>query len=81
LGHLFIINTGTIFKFIWSIIKAFIDERTKKKISIEGTDYIKKLKEFVDLENLPTFLGGTCKCEHIEGGCLFSDAGPWNYYQ
>ena len=78
LGHLFIVNTSFIFKAIWSIIKGFIDEKTKKKISIEGYDYYNKLKELVNEENIPSFFGGKCKCEHIEGGCIVSDIGPWN---
>ena len=28
-------------------------------------------------ENLPEFLGGSCRCE---GGCLSSGVGPWNEY-
>lgn len=78
LGHLFIINAGFIFKTIWAVIKGFIDEKTKQKISIEGHDYYKKLIKFVDEENIPSFLGGKCKCEHSEGGCMTSDVGPWN---
>ena len=29
---------------------------------------------------MPDFLGGTCTCSHVEGGCLNSSAGPWNDY-
>ena len=35
----------------------------------------------VDAENLPDFLGGKCKCEHVEGGCMYSQAGPWQDYE
>ena len=34
--------------------------------------------EAIDAENLPQWLGGTCTCSHVEGGCLNSRAGPWN---
>lgn len=54
--------------------KGFIDEKTRKKINIEGGKYQKVLLENVDAANLPEFLGGTCKCE---SGCLNTPAGPW----
>ena len=78
LGNLFIINTNFVFKMMWKVIKLFLEEKTKSKIKIEGYDYLENLKEFVELENLPSILGGYCKCEHVEGGCMYSDIGPWN---
>jgi hypothetical protein len=76
LGSMYVINSGFFFSAVWSIAKGFIDEKTKKKINIEKNE--KVLREVIDPENLPTFLGGNCKCEHVEGGCLFADIGPWN---
>lgn len=26
--------------------------------------------EFIEAENLPDFLGGTCTCSHMSGGCV-----------
>jgi len=78
LGRMFIVNTPFTFKAIWSFVKPFLDEKTSKKISLEGSSYQKKLLELVDKENLPAALGGSCTCSHIEGGCLFGDIGPWN---
>lgn len=75
LGNMFIVNTPTLFSIAWKVFKPWIDERTQKKIHIEGKKYKKKLLELVAPENLPDFLGGTCRCE---GGCLNSDAGPWS---
>ena len=37
-----------------------------------------ELYKWADPENLPTLVGGTCTCPNIEGGCLYSDIGPWN---
>lgn len=77
LGHLFILNSNSVFKTIWYIIKGFIDERTKKKITIEGSDYLPKLLELIDIDNLPSFFGGNCNCLKY-GGCIQSNIGPWN---
>ena len=74
LGRMFIINTPTLFSVAWKVIRPWLDERTQKKISTEGSKYQAKLLELVAAENLPDFLGGSCSCE---GGCLNSDEGPW----
>jgi len=78
LGNMFIVNTPFTFKALWTIVKAFLDEKTAQKIKLEGSSYQKKLYEIVEKENLPEILGGTCKCSFIQGGCLYSDIGPWN---
>lgn len=78
LGQMWLINAGFFFSAVWTIVKGFIDEKTRKKIVMEKSGYAKKLLELVDAENLPSILGGACTCGHIPGGCLFSDIGPWN---
>jgi hypothetical protein len=78
LGTMYLVNTSFFFSAVWSIVKGFLDEKTTNKIKVEKSGYAKKLLEHVDAENLPTFFGGTCTCSHVEGGCLFSDQGPWN---
>lgn len=78
LGTMFLINSGFFFSAVWSIVKGFIDEKTRNKINIEKKSYAKKLLELVDADNLPSFLGGKCTCSHIDGGCLLADIGPWN---
>jgi len=76
LGNLYIINSGLLFKTAWAVCKAFLDEKTKKKITTLGTDYKKHLLEFVEPQNLPRIFGGECDCEPF--GCVYSDCGPWN---
>lgn len=78
LGNLYIINSGFFFNAVWSIVKSFIDEKTAKKVTILGSDYLKELTKFIDMNNFPKLLGGNCECLTVEGGCLFSDIGPWN---
>jgi len=68
------------FSAAWSVVKGFLDERTVAKIKILGGSFQKPLLEVIDAENLPSFLGGKCTCaEH--GGCMKSDAGPWNDFE
>lgn len=78
LGTMYLIKTGFFFSAVWTLVKGFVDEKTRDKIKVEKSSYQKKLLETVDAENLPSFLGGDCKCSHIDGGCLYSDIGPWN---
>ncbi|KAI9101058.1 CRAL-TRIO domain-containing protein [Phlyctochytrium arcticum] len=70
LGKLFIVNTPGLFSKAWNIIKGWLDKRILEKIFICGIDYKEVLLQHVDAENLPDFLGGTCKCKHMPGGCV-----------
>jgi len=78
MAKMFLINTGKLFYIVYNIIKSLIDEGTIKKIELLGSDYKEKIFEYIEPDNLPSFLGGNCKCEHILGGCLYCDIGPWN---
>ena len=69
-----------LFSFLWNIVKGFLDERTRAKVRIIGSNYQPVLLEAIDAENLPSFFGGTCTCSHHEGGCILSGAGAWNDY-
>lgn len=82
MGQCFIVNAPMLFTGVWAVVKGFIDEKTRKKITIMGGKYQKDLLELVEAENLPEFLGGKCTCaEH--GGCLKSlnQPGPWEDYE
>lgn len=81
MGQMYIVNAPILFTGVWAVVKGFIDEKTRQKIHIRGAKYEKDLLELIDAENLPDFLGGKCKCEEVEGGCMFSNAGPWQDYE
>ncbi len=39
MGQMYIINAPLLFSGVWAIVKGFLDERTRKKISIQGSKY------------------------------------------
>lgn len=80
MGNTLLINAPYVFSGVWSVVKGFLDERTRKKIRIIGGGYKKTLLEFIDEENIPTFIGGKCECKEF-GGCMYSNVGPWNDYE
>jgi hypothetical protein len=80
MGQMFIVNAPMLFTGVWAVVKGFLDERTRQKIKILGGKFQKDLLELVEAENLPDFLGGTCTCKEL-GGCMASNAGPWNDYE
>eukprot|EP00825_Cyclidium_porcatum_P046546 TRINITY_DN734_c0_g1_i11.p1 TRINITY_DN734_c0_g1~~TRINITY_DN734_c0_g1_i11.p1 ORF type:complete len:273 (+),score=84.39 TRINITY_DN734_c0_g1_i11:473-1291(+) len=73
MGKMFIVNAPLLFSGIWTIIKPWLDEKTRSKIEIIGSSYSKRLSEFVDPQNLPQFLGGTTPDE-----LMSKNIGPWN---
>ena len=40
MGHTFLINAPMLFTAVWAIIKGFLDEKTRSKIKILGTNYM-----------------------------------------
>jgi hypothetical protein len=75
LGQLCIVNAPWTFTAAWSIIKGWLDEKTRAKIQIVGGKPLKTLLQYIDEENIPDFLGG--KCTRL----LEEDHGPWNDYE
>jgi len=64
LHRMFIVNAPWMVKALWTIMSPWIDPLTKARF-IWGKD---KLDEYIDKDQLPKFLGGTCKCR--DGRCL-----------
>ncbi len=71
LGKTLIINAPRVFRAIWSIVKPMLDPRTQSKIEVCPGDFLPVLKEWVDVENIPSYLGGKSR------GSLIDDLGPW----
>lgn len=50
---------------IWGVLKVFVDKRTQDKVILlsnaSGTTVPKELREFMDPQQMPEFVGGTCK--------------------
>jgi len=61
---MFIVNAPFVVKALWAVMAPWVDPLTKAKF-IWGKD---KLAEYIEKDQLPKFLGGTCKCR--EGKCL-----------
>ncbi|KAG1678584.1 hypothetical protein FOA52_012591 [Chlamydomonas sp. UWO 241] len=72
LGHICIVNAPSVFRMLWGFAKGLIDPRTQNKIEILGTNYMPELLKWVDIENIPKWLGGE------SDGTLIDDLGPWS---
>ena len=71
LGKTLIINAPKVFRAIWSSVKPMLDPRTQSKIEVCPGDFLPVLKQWVDEENIPSYLGGKSR------GSLIDDLGPW----
>jgi hypothetical protein len=78
LGKMTVVNTGFLFRAVWSMVKSFIDPKTQAKISLLKSTYKDELLKLIDEDKLPSFFGGKCTCDNFVYGCLGSDIGPWN---
>ncbi|KAI8071715.1 CRAL-TRIO domain-containing protein [Gongronella butleri] len=70
LHRLFVVNAPSAFLVMWKVIKPWLDKRTLDKVHILGKDYKQDLLKYIDADALPEFLGGTCTCSHLPGGCV-----------
>eukprot|EP00210_Caulerpa_lentillifera_P000964 g931.t2 len=71
LYHTCIINAPTAFRAIWAVIKPMLNARTQAKVEVCPRNYLPSLMEWIDVENIPEYLGGKSK------GTLVDDLGPW----
>lgn len=71
LYHTCIINAPAAFRAIWAVVKPMLNARTQAKVEVCPRNYLPSLTEWIDLENIPEYLGGASK------GTLVDDLGPW----
>ena len=75
LGQMLIVNAPMTFTTVWAVIKPWLDEKTREKIQLKGSDYKKTLFKYCDEEQIPDFLGGKCTRP------LEDDFGPWSDFE
>ncbi|EFN52314.1 hypothetical protein CHLNCDRAFT_26961, partial [Chlorella variabilis] len=64
-----------VFKMIWAMVRPMLDVRTQAKIEVAPSDYMKLLLRYIDVENIPEYLGGAWALPLK--GSLIDDVGPW----
>lgn len=57
-GKVFIINSGMAFKTIYKILSLFLPKSLKSKVQVLGKDYLPELLKEIEIENIPSSLGG-----------------------
>ena len=55
---IFIVNAPWAFQMIWKMCVAFLDDITVEKTKILGSDYLKELVKYIDIEMIPKEFGG-----------------------
>lgn len=75
MGKLVVCNAPMLFTGMYALVKGWIDEKTRKKISIQGSGYLKYLREYCDDNQIPVSLGGTNEATFLD------DCGPWKEYE
>jgi len=58
MGSVIIVNAPLSFRVIWAFLSPMLPARVKDYIFIHGSDYMSKLTEFVDIDDVPNFLNG-----------------------
>ena len=58
LGKSHLVNVPWFFNMIWVMIKGFLDANTLSKISLNGSEFIKALKDEITYDSIPHEVGG-----------------------
>lgn len=70
-----IVNAPWVFTGVWTVVKGFLDEKTRKKIQLIGGKFKPELLKYVDEDQLADFLGGKNTSR------LQDNVGPWNDFE
>jgi len=73
LRRLYIVNTPALFTMMWKIITPMLDKSTLKKTQILGSDYLDVLTQEIDIDVIPSNLGGNAPA--ISGGGPYYNPG------
>jgi len=60
LQKMFIINAPWFFTAIWALISPWMDPLIAQKVIILGADFLPVLRRFINDDNIPDYLGGSC---------------------
>lgn len=71
LGKMFIVNAPFAIKVIWNMVKPWLDKKTSEKIEIHNNIPLKRLAQYLDVNNLPSYMGGKSTIP------LHESPGPW----
>lgn len=75
MGKTFVVKAPMVFTGVWVLIKAWLDEKIRRKIVILGSNFLDSLLEVIDEDQIPSFLGGTNPAKFTD------DSGPWKDYE
>jgi len=70
MGRIYIVNVPWAFSIFWKIITPMLQPFTLSKIQVLGAEWKDKLKDGIELSNLPDYLGGSCSEHKSSGGCV-----------
>uniref|UniRef100_A0A7S1PL95 CRAL-TRIO domain-containing protein n=1 Tax=Neobodo designis TaxID=312471 RepID=A0A7S1PL95_NEODS len=68
LHRAYVVNAPTMVTVIWAVVKLWLEPRQIEKVKFfKPHQTAEGLREFIDEEHIPAFLGGKCECK---GGCV-----------
>ena len=73
LGRVIMTRAPRVFPVLWTILSTFINENTHRKFVFLGDQHdLKVLEQFIDVSNIPDFLGGKLQapCSLLNGGLI-----------
>ncbi|CAM9691831.1 unnamed protein product [Chrysoparadoxa australica] len=55
---IFILNAPWWFNMVWKVVSPVMHQNTRDKVTVCGSNYLKQLQELIDIENIPSAVGG-----------------------
>jgi hypothetical protein len=73
-SKLFIVNAGFQFRMAWKGLKGWLGAGMSEEVTVLDGKFMKELSKYIDVDQLPTSMGGTCEKGVTEA------VGPWTGY-